>query len=163
MAADWRALMVGSEGMLATIAKIWLRIRPMPEKVYTFLAEFKDMNAAIECLVELVRVPAIPVALELIDNNTVRLVEASPMAVGVEKDSWALLLEVDGPFELVDYYVKDVEEIFARHKVAKLRKTDDNSERAQCIRIAQRFPGFGGIPLFGGHIQQGQPITALSV
>ncbi len=141
---DWRALMVGSEGMLGTITKIWLRIRPLPEKVWTFLAEFKEMSAAIECLVELVRHPAIPVALELIDNNTVRLVEASPMAVGVEKDSWALLMELDGPFELVDQYVEDVEAIFARHEVANLRKTDDFQERSRLWRARKSGNGLMG-------------------
>ncbi len=144
LAPDWRALMVGSEGMLATITKIWLRIRPLPEKVWTFLAEFKKMETAIECLVELVRHPAIPVALELIDNNTVRLVEASNMAVGVDKESWALLMEVDGPFELVDQYVADVEAIFERHKVDNLRKTDDNAERSKLWRARKSGNGLMG-------------------
>ncbi len=144
MGPDWRALMVGSEGMLATFTKIWLRIRPLPEKIYTFLAEFQDLKTAAEAIVELVRYPAIPVALEFIDNKTVRLVEASAMAVGLDRESWAVLLELDGPAALVREQAVDIEKIFQAHNVKSLRKTDDLAERTKLWRARKSANGLMG-------------------
>ena len=99
---DWRALMVGSEGLLGAIVKIWLRLKPLPGSACTWLASFPSLDDAAAAIVDLVHHPCIPVAIELMDLNTVRLVEASPMRVGLPKDGWVLLVEINGPRELVD-------------------------------------------------------------
>ena len=141
---DWRALMVGSEGILGAITKIWLRLKPLPGSPCTFLVSFKELEEAAAAVNELVHHPCIPVAIELLDQNTVRLVEASPMKVGLPKDSWVLLVEINGPRELVDAQAPGIEAIFQRHQALKVEKTFDEQERLKLWKARKAAGGLVG-------------------
>ena len=126
---DWKSLFVGSEGLLGVITKIWLRLKPLPEKVWTFQGTYAGVRAASNTVVDLVHHPSVPVAIELMDNHIIRLLEASPMACGMDPDCWLLLAEVDGPAELVDRMADDIEEVFRRNGAIVVQKTCDPKER----------------------------------
>ncbi|NQZ67730.1 MAG: FAD-binding protein, partial [Lentisphaeria bacterium] len=141
---DWRALMPGSEGMIAVFTKIWMRIKPLPEKVWTFLGSYKNLEDATACITDLVQSPAMPVALEFIDNHVVQLVENSKMACGLDKDSWVILTEVDGPEQLVDHAADTIEEIMNRHNPIKVEKTDDETEKLKLWKARKVAGGLMG-------------------
>lgn len=141
---DWRALMVGSEGILGAITKIWLRLKPLPGSPCTFLASFKELDDAAAAVNDLVHHPCIPVAIELLDKNTVSLVEASPMKVGLPKDSWVLLVEINGPKELVDVQAPGIEALLSRHKALKVEKTFDEKERLKLWKARKAAGGLVG-------------------
>ncbi len=143
-AADWRALMVGSEGMLATFTRLWLRLKPLPEKVWTFLATFARLEDAADMIVQLVHHPAFPVAIEFVDNKVVKLVEASPMAAGLDPDSWLLVVELDGPEPLVDLQARELEELLRRGKTRKVERTSDKEERLKLWKARKVAAGLMG-------------------
>jgi glycolate oxidase subunit GlcD len=141
---DWRALMVGSEGLLGAVTKIWLRLKPLPGSPCTFLASFRGLDDAAAAVTELVHHPCIPVAIELLDKNTVSLVEASPMRVGLPKDSWVLLVEINGPRELVDAQAPGIEALLKRHAALRVDKTFDEKERLKLWKARKAAGGLVG-------------------
>ncbi|MES2202310.1 MAG: FAD-linked oxidase C-terminal domain-containing protein [candidate division FCPU426 bacterium] len=141
---DWKALVVGSEGLLGAISKIWLRLKPLPGDPCTFLATFDTLEAASGAILDLVHHPAIPVAAELMDRNCVRLVEASPMAVGLPKDSWVLLAEINGPPELVTAQTPGIEALFQKRGATSVEMTRDGAGRQRLWKARKVAGGLVG-------------------
>jgi glycolate oxidase len=93
---DLTRLLVGSEGTLAVITKIRLRVLPMPEDVVALLVLFKDIGQAGNAVKQILSKRIIPRTLEFMDGEAVRAVEGYK-PVGLPKDAEAILLiELDG-------------------------------------------------------------------
>ncbi len=108
---DLTRLMVGSEGTLGIITKIFLKILPQPEETVTLLAVFPDLEDAALAISEITASSVIPRALEFMDHETIRAVE-NYKPVGLPLDTGALLLiEVDGPHVSVAKEVETVASI----------------------------------------------------
>ena len=94
---DLLGLFVGSEGCFGVATEITVRLVPLPDTVYTLLADFPSVNAAARAVSRIVATGIVPAALEMMDNATIRAVEASIYAAGYPIDAAAVLLcEVDG-------------------------------------------------------------------
>jgi glycolate oxidase subunit GlcD len=141
---DWKALFVGSEGLLGVILRIWIRLRPIPEATRTYLATYPDLERASAAIVRLVQHPLIPVAAELMDPNCVRLVEASPFKAGLDPDSWALLAEINGPQALVDAYGPDIEALLQGAGASTLKSTAETAERLKLWKARKVGGGLTG-------------------
>lgn len=105
---DWKRLFVGSEGTLGAFTRFWLRLIPLPEKVWTFRGTFRSVDDICRAIARLAAHSACPAAIELMDPRSVAMVENSPMAVGLPSDRFMLLTEIDGPATLVDRRVESV-------------------------------------------------------
>src|SRR5262249_1808640 len=76
---------------------ITVRLTRNPEAVRTILADFLSLDAAARAVTSIVATGIIPAALEMIDQATIRAVEASIYAAGYPTDAAAaLLIEVAG-------------------------------------------------------------------
>ncbi len=67
---DLTQLLVGSEGTLAIVTQIILRLMPRPPAVATLRACFADVPAAARAVSALIRRRIVPVTLELIDKDS---------------------------------------------------------------------------------------------
>jgi len=105
---DWKRLFVGSEGTLGVLTRLWLRILPEAEKVWTFRAIYPDIEKTSNAIRALSSHPAYPVAIEFMDPRSVDLVESSPFAVGLPSGSYMILSEIDGPADLVEARANDI-------------------------------------------------------
>jgi glycolate oxidase len=93
---DLTRLLVGSEGTLGTITKIFLKILPLPGDIVTLLCTFKKLDDAALAVNRINSTPVVPRTLELMDRESVRAVE-NYKPVGLPLDTEAvLLIEVDG-------------------------------------------------------------------
>jgi len=93
---DLTRLLVGSEGTLAVITKIRLKVRPMPEDVVTLLVLFKDVEQSGNAVRKILAKGIIPRTLEFMDGEAIKAVEGYK-PVGLPKDAEAILLiELDG-------------------------------------------------------------------
>ena len=90
-------LLVGSEGTLAILTEITLRLVPKPEAQRTFSATYDSIGAAANAVTALVHAGVIPATIELLDRPSLDAVAAHlgrPMAPpGTEA---LILVEVDG-------------------------------------------------------------------
>ena len=108
---DLTHLLVGSEGTLAIITRIILRLIPKPPVQATMRATFTGVPRAVTAVTELVRARVIPATLELIDRESLAAVSEylggrslAPAGTGA-----LLLIEVDGLQEQVDAELARVE------------------------------------------------------
>jgi glycolate oxidase len=92
---DVTALLVGSEGTLATFGAITLALIPKPPAVLTLLALFPNTRAATIAVAAIVEARVLPRCLEFLDEKTLALMRAT--GAPLDADAGALLLiEVDG-------------------------------------------------------------------
>jgi glycolate oxidase len=106
---DLTRLLVGSEGTLAIITKITLRLIPMPPARATLLALFDDIDSAVGAVTALIERRVVPAALELVDANSLRAVNDHLGEAIVPRDTGAaLIVEVDGTQAAVDAEIGDV-------------------------------------------------------
>jgi len=73
---DLTRLFVGSEGTLGVITEITVRLYPLPEAVSAAICSFPSIEAAVRTVIQVIQL-GVPIArVELIDCNTVRMVNA---------------------------------------------------------------------------------------
>ena len=73
---DLTRLMVGSEGTLGVITEVTVKLYPLPEAVSAAVCFFPSIEAAVRTTIEIIQM-GVPIArVELVDHNTVRMVNA---------------------------------------------------------------------------------------
>ena len=73
---DLTRLMVGSEGTLGVITEVTVRLYPLPEAISAAICSFPSIEAAVRATIQIIQL-GVPIArVELIDHNTVRMVNA---------------------------------------------------------------------------------------
>ena len=93
---DLTQLLVGSEGTLAIVTQITLRLIPRPPARTTLRATFTSIPRAIEAVETVIADGVVPAALELIDADCVRAIERHHGSETSSGSSAVLLVEVDG-------------------------------------------------------------------
>ena len=94
---DLVGVVVGSEGCFGLVTEIEVRLLPTPAAVRTLLAIFEDVERAVAAVTDIIGSGLLPAALEIIDGETIRAVEASVFAAGYPVDAGAaLVIEFDG-------------------------------------------------------------------
>ena len=110
---DLTRLMVGSEGTLGVITEITLRIYPLPEAVSAAICSFPSIEAAVRTTIEMIQL-GVPIArVELIDRNTVRMVNAYSK-LGLREEPM-LLMEFHGSPAGVKEQAETVQELASGH------------------------------------------------
>jgi D-lactate dehydrogenase (cytochrome) len=91
---DLTRLMVGSEGTLGVITEVTLKLYPLPEAVSAATCSFPSIEAAVRTTIQLIQM-GVPIArVELIDQNSVRMVNAHSK-LGLREEPM-LLMEFHG-------------------------------------------------------------------
>jgi D-lactate dehydrogenase (cytochrome) len=106
---DLTRLMVGSEGTLGIFTEITVRLYPLPEAVSAAVCSFPSIEAAVRTVIQTVQV-GVPIArVELIDVNSVRMVNAYSK-LGLREEAM-LLMEFHGSPTGVKEQAEMVQEI----------------------------------------------------
>jgi glycolate oxidase subunit GlcD len=94
---DLVGLFVGSEGCFGLAAEVEVALMPDPEATRTLLAMFETLEDAGRAVTAIIAAGLLPAALEIVDKNTIKAVEASIFAAGYPTDvAAALVVEFDG-------------------------------------------------------------------
>jgi glycolate oxidase len=126
---DLTGLFVGSEGTLALVTEITVKLSRKPEAVKTLLAIFDTVDDAAETVVDITARAITPAACEMLDGWTLRAVE-DYIHAGFPMDSAAvLLIEVEGLAEAVTAQAAAVTEVCNLHHAREVRLARDNAER----------------------------------
>ena len=108
---DVTQLLVGSEGTLAIITKITLRLIPKPPARATLAATFSTVRHAVDAVSALIARRAVPAAIELVDDDSLRAVESYVGRPVVPAGAGAMLLvECDGTAAGVEEEIVSVAE-----------------------------------------------------
>ena len=128
---DLLALMTGSEGMLAVITEITVKLLPKPERAQCLLAAFDDVAKAGEAVASIIAAGIIPAGLEMMDKITTGAVEPFVHA-GYPLDAEAVLLcESDGNAEEVADEIERVKAIMAASGATEIRVSQNEPERVR--------------------------------
>jgi len=126
---DLLALLVGSEGMLAVVTEVTVKLVPEPETARVILASFDDVEKAGNAVADIIAAGIIPAGLEMMDRPAVRAVEDFVHA-GYDLDAAALLLcECDGASEEVEEQIASVSETLTRAGATRVRVSNSEPER----------------------------------
>ncbi|MBI2789804.1 MAG: FAD-binding protein [Elusimicrobia bacterium] len=122
------SLLVGAEGTLGVLVKLWLKLTPLPEDTRTILAGFPSIDAAVACVSAIIAAGVLPRALEAMDRPTVESVEVG-RSLGYPKDPAILLIELDGPAAVCAREAAEVERLCAESGATTVRAATDPVER----------------------------------
>ncbi len=94
---DLVGLLVGSEGTLAIVTKVWVRLTRDPQDYRTMRAIFDTVDDATNAISDIIAAGVIPAAMELMDQGIVGAVEEA-FHFGFPLDAEAIVvIELDGP------------------------------------------------------------------
>lgn len=134
---DLTRLIVGSEGTLAVITSVTLRLIPKPDTKKTLMAFFHDISSSVRTVSDIIRNKIVPTTLEFMDRLSIDCVH-NEMGLPIPDETAALLLiEVDGDEDLTARDVKRVQEICARSG-AILIQAASGKEEAERLWEARR-------------------------
>ncbi|MCG6881699.1 MAG: FAD-binding protein [Deltaproteobacteria bacterium] len=108
---DLVRLIAGSEGTLAVITAMTLRLIPKPETKRTMVAFFENVSMAVQTVSKMTRKRIVPAILEFMDRLCIDCVREE-MHLDLPRNSGAMLLiEVDGNPDLVVQQARIIEEL----------------------------------------------------
>jgi glycolate oxidase len=126
---DVMGIITGSEGLLGVITEITVRILQKPETARALMVGFAEVEAAGQCVAEIIGAGIIPGGMEMMDMPAIHAAEAFVHA-GYPLDVEALLIiELDGPGVEVDELITRVEAIARRCGSTTLQISNSESER----------------------------------
>ena len=133
---DLTQLLVGSEGTLAIVTQIILRLMPRPPAVTTLRACFADVPTAARAVSALIRRRIVPVTLELIDKDSLdAAVTYAGTGLAPEGTGALLLVEVDGVAEAVAAEAEEVAAGCREVGALEVLVARDDAEREHLWRI----------------------------
>jgi glycolate oxidase len=126
---DLLALITGSEGMLAVITEVTVKLTPKPQTAQVVLAAFDDVTKAGRAVAEVIAAGIIPAGLEMMDKPATAAVEPFVKA-GYPLDAAAILLcESDGTPEEVAEEISHIRAVMDRCGASEIRVSQNEPER----------------------------------
>lgn len=140
---DLRGVFVGSEGTMGIATAIAVRLTPVPPTVRTLLADFTTVEDAAAAVTGIIAAGMVPAAIEMMDAEITKAVEAFVHA-GFPLDAAAVLLvEVDGLPGGAEADAAAVAAVCRTHGARTVRIAADPAERA--LLWKGRKSAFGAI------------------
>ncbi len=141
---DLLALMTGSEGLLAVITEVTVKLLPRPEVAQVVMAAFDTVDAAGAGVTAVIASGIIPAGLELLDKPAIDAVEQF-IHTGYPKNAAAILLcELDGTQADVSAQIERVNQVFTEAGAIdqQVSRNEEERQRFWAGRKAA-FPAMG--------------------
>ncbi len=126
---DLLALVIGSEGLLAVVTEVTVKLVPRPEQAQVIMASFDDVMKAGEAVAAVIAAGIIPAGLEMMDKPATAAVEPYVKA-GYDLDAEAILLcESDGTTEEVAEEIARMRGVLETSGATEIRVSQSEPER----------------------------------
>lgn len=126
---DLLSLVIGSEGMLAVITEVTVKLVPKPLLARCIMASFDDVRKAGDAVASVIAEGIIPAGLEMMDKPMTAAVEDFVHA-GYDLNAEAILLcESDGTPEEVEEEIGRMSEVLRRCGATAIAVSRDEAER----------------------------------
>lgn len=129
--ADLTGLLVGSEGTLALVTKMALRLVPRPESFCTLLFTLPQAREVIQLALAILGTGIVPAAMEFMDQRAVDCVRAYGLSVLPQVGGHILLVELDGRNEEVLFEAEEVEKLAHAGPIRASQKATARQHREQ--------------------------------
>jgi len=126
---DLLALINGSEGLLAVITEITVKLTPKPQLAQVALAAFADVEAAGAAVGAIIGAGIIPAGLEMMDQAATRAVEQFVHANYPLDAAAVLLVESDGTPEEVAAEMAEIRRVLTASGATEIRVSKDEPQR----------------------------------
>lgn len=128
---DLLALINGSEGTLAVVTEVTVRLLPKPEIARVALASFSNISAAGAAVSAIFAAGIVPAGLELMDKATIAAVSRY-IDAGYDSQAAAVLLcELDGTAQEVDEGIEAVRQCLTDSGALQVRVSTTAAEREE--------------------------------
>ncbi len=132
-------LITGSEGTLAVVTKIVLRLIPYPPFNLLMLALFRKAEEACAVVADIFKSGVIPSSLEFMDKVTmdyaIRYVGASPFPISPDFEAM-LLIEVDGNnIDILHQDCEKIAEVLSQFNVGEILFADSESQKNELWKL----------------------------
>ena len=143
---DLIGVLTGSEGLLAVITEVIVRILPKPETARAMLIGFSSSEEAGNCVASIISSGIIPAGMEMMDRPAINAAEDF-IEAGYPREAEALLIvELDGPKIEVDFLISRVEKLAAAAGADTVRISNSDEERDMFwLGRKSAFPAVGRI------------------
>ena len=126
---DLLAVIVGSEGMLAVITEVTVKLIPLPQTARCIMASFGDIRHAGEAVAHVIAAGIIPAGLEMMDKPMTAAVEDFVHA-GYDRDAAAILLcESDGTPEEVEEEIGRMVQVLRASGATGIQVSENEAQR----------------------------------
>ncbi len=126
---DLLSVVVGSEGMLAVVTEVTVRLTPKPQVARCIMASFADIRHAGDAVASVIAAGIIPAGLEMMDKPMTAAVEDFVHA-GYDLDAAAILLcESDGTTEEVEEEIGRMQAVLSRCGATRIEISTDEAQR----------------------------------
>jgi len=126
---DLLTLIVGSEGMLAVVTEVTVRLTPKPQLARCIMASFADIRRAGDAVAAVIAAGIIPAGLEMMDGPMTAAVEDFVHA-GYDLDAAAILLcESDGTPEEVEEEIERMVQVLRASGATRIEVSEDEAQR----------------------------------
>ena len=141
---DLMALMTGSEGLLAVVTEVTVRLLPLPTDARALLAAFTAVDRAGQAVADIIAAGVTPAGLEMMDSMALRAAETYAHA-GYPMDAAAILIcECDGVEGDAIAELERVAEICRAAGASLVRIAADEAERQRFwLGRKSAFPAMG--------------------
>jgi glycolate oxidase len=126
---DLLALINGSEGLLAVITEITVKLTPKPQQAQVALAAFDDLVGAGAAVSAVISAGIVPSGLELMDQAATRAVEEFVHAKYPLDAKAVLLVETDGMAEEVAFEMAEILRVLTEAGATEVRVSKDEAQR----------------------------------
>lgn len=131
-------ILIASEGTLAVTTEVTLKLLSKPKMTKTAMGVFESVSQAMEAVYKTMASGVTPVAMEFLDNLTIRAVEQT-FKKGLPIDAGAILVtDVDGNLpEDLDFQLSQIEKVFTENGCQNF-KIAKNDQEAKDLWFARR-------------------------
>jgi glycolate oxidase len=138
---DLTHLLAGSEGTLAIITEITLRLIPKPPVQAAIRAIFPSVTHAVDAVTRLIRARVIPATLEIIDGDSLEAVarHLNVRSLAPARTAALLLIEVDGIPEQVAGEAPRVEQACRDAGATDVLRATTEAERQELWRVRREI------------------------
>ncbi|MEP6678675.1 MAG: FAD-binding protein, partial [Betaproteobacteria bacterium] len=126
---DLLALVNGSEGLLAVITEITVKLLPKPLLAQVALAAFADVEQAGAAVGDIIAAGIVPAGLEMMDRAATRAVEQFVHANYPLDAAAVLLVESDGTPEEVTAEMAEIKRVLEAAGASEIRVSQDEAQR----------------------------------
>ena len=126
---DWTGLFVGNEGLFGIALEVTLQLLPRAETFYTVLAGYRSLERAGDAVSAVIASGLLPGALEIMDALALEAAVAAVHAEYPPNSAAVLIVELEGPKEVVAADRIRLEKILAASGAEEVRVARDAAER----------------------------------